>query len=66
MQAAQTLTTLSERGRVVPEVNDVTIREVFVHRYRLLYQIEDEQVLIVAFLHGSRDFATWRESQGQR
>jgi len=50
---------------VVPESNNVAIREVFVYRYRLQYQVEDERVLIVAFLHGSRDFGRWRQSQRQ-
>jgi len=65
LQAAEALATLSERGRVVPESNNVAIREVFVYRYRLQYQVEDERVLIVAFLHGSRDFGRWRQSQRQ-
>ena len=65
LEAGASLTTLSERGRIVPELNDPAIREIFVFRYRLSYQVEDEQVLIVAFLHGARDFATWRQSQGQ-
>ena len=63
--AGASLATLSERGRIVPELNDPVIREILVFRYRLLYRVEDERVLIVAFLHGARDFATWRQSQGQ-
>ncbi len=63
LQAGASLATFSERGRVVPELNDATVREVFVFRYRLLDQVEDERVLVVAFLHGARDFATWRQSQ---
>ena len=54
---------MAERGRVVPELDDPTIREVFVYRYRLQYRIEDTRVLVVAFLHGARDFATWKASQ---
>ena len=66
LEAGASLATLSERGRIVPELNDRAIREIFVFRYRLLYQVEDERVLIVAFLHGTRDFATWRQSQDQQ
>lgn len=62
--AGASLATLSKRGRIVPELNDPVIREIFVFRYRLLYRVEDERVLIVAFLHAARDFATWRQSQG--
>lgn len=60
LDVAGSLATLSERGRVVPEVGDVTLRELFVYRYRLLYRVRDERVVIVAFLHGARDFEKWR------
>jgi plasmid stabilization system protein ParE len=64
LNTAEGLGTLSERGRVVPELEDPAIREVFVHRYRLLYRIERDRVVVVAFLHGARDFAKWRQGQG--
>jgi plasmid stabilization system protein ParE len=60
LDVARSLATLSDRGRVVPEVGDVTLRELFVYRYRLLYRVRDELVVIVAFLHGARDFEKWR------
>jgi len=63
LAAANSLGTLSERGRVVPELNDQRIREVFVFRYRLLYEVHPQEVRIVAFLHGARDFDSWRRRQ---
>ena len=36
LAAAASLATLSERGRIVPEVDDPSIREIFVFRYRLM------------------------------
>jgi hypothetical protein len=39
------LETLGERGRVVPEVRDSRIREVFVYSYRLIDQVAPEQVM---------------------
>ena len=63
LEAAGSLATLSERGRVVPETNDPVIREIFVFRYRLMYRVEGERVVVVAFVHGARDFATWRHGQ---
>jgi toxin ParE1/3/4 len=59
--AADGLATLSERGRIVPELDDPLIREVFVHRYRLLYEVSSEEVIVLAILHGARDFARWRK-----
>ena len=63
LRAAASLATFAERGRVVPELNDPAIRELFVHKYRLQYVIGKSRVLVVAFLHGARDFATWRQNQ---
>ena len=64
LQAAVSLSTLSERGRVVPELSDPSVREIFVHRYRLMYRVSEETVFVLAFVHGARDFAKWqRESE---
>jgi plasmid stabilization system protein ParE len=58
------LATLSERGRIVPEVGEPHTREIFVFRYRLVYQVEPTAVCVVAFLHGARDFERWpRETE---
>ena len=65
LRAAANLATFAERGRVVPELNDPAIREVFVHKYRLQYEVREAQVLVVAFLHGARDFAAWKQSQNR-
>ena len=54
-EASLTLRTLSERGRIVPEVNKPTIREIFVRDYRLIYEIDESRVAVLAFIHGARD-----------
>ena len=64
LDVAASLTRLSARGRVVPELDDPAIREVFVFDYRLMYRVEETRVVVVAFLHGARDFANWRTKQG--
>jgi toxin ParE1/3/4 len=53
---AVSLRTFSRRGRVVPEVNDPNVREVFVKSYRLIYEIRGDRVVVLAFLHGARRF----------
>ncbi len=63
LAAASGLATLSERGRVVPELNDPHLREVFVFRYRLLYEVAPSEVRILALLHGARDFVKWRRGE---
>ena len=42
-------------GRVVPEMNDPEYRERFVHKYRVIYRVETDRILIAAVIHGSRD-----------
>ena len=62
LEAAASLSTLSERGRIVPELEIPAIREVFVERYRLLYEVHETKIEVLAFLHGARDFANWQQS----
>ncbi|HXH10048.1 MAG TPA: type II toxin-antitoxin system RelE/ParE family toxin [Alphaproteobacteria bacterium] len=42
-------------GRVVPEYEDETIRELIVGNYRVVYRLRRQRVGIVAIVHGSRD-----------
>jgi toxin ParE1/3/4 len=55
LDTAASLDILSERGRVVPEFNQPTVRELFVHRYRLIYEVTAAEVQVLAFVHGARD-----------
>ena len=41
-------------GRVVPELGDENIRERFIYSYRLVYQMRQQNILIVAVIHGKR------------
>ena len=66
LQVADSLSMLPERGRVVPELRTRNVREVFVHRYRLLYRVDETRIVVIAFIHGSRDFADWRREQESR
>jgi toxin ParE1/3/4 len=59
LDVAESLGTLSERGRLVPELDDPTIRETFVYKYRLLYQVASSQITVLGFIHGARDFNRW-------
>ena len=43
-------------GRIVPELEDQTIREKFVYSYRLIYEIYNDNITIVAIIHGKRLF----------
>ncbi|HTR26692.1 MAG TPA: type II toxin-antitoxin system RelE/ParE family toxin [Terriglobales bacterium] len=41
-------------GRKVPEFDDENIRELIAYSYRIIYRLQDEEVLIVAVIHGKR------------
>ena len=41
-------------GRVVPEVRDPDIREVFLRTYRIIYRIEPERILVLTIVEGHR------------
>jgi toxin ParE1/3/4 len=64
--ALESAASLSGRGRMVPALANPVIREIFVFRYRLMYRVEDERIVVLAFVHGARDFATWRQEQDAR
>jgi len=55
--AARSLAAFPERGRVVPELEDPAVREIFVHAYRLIYEIHPDRIDILAFVHAARDLA---------
>jgi toxin ParE1/3/4 len=54
-KTSDTLDLLSERGRVIPEFADQSLREIFVSRYRIMYQVLPKEIIITAVIHMSRD-----------
>ena len=56
MEKTETLLQFPTIGRVVPEINDNNIREIFIHSYRVMYEIENDNIVIHAVMHGKRDF----------
>lgn len=41
-------------GRKVPEFDDENVRELVVYSYRLIYRLQDDEVVIAAVIHGRR------------
>ena len=63
-EASRSLKDFSERGRIVPELSDPNIRELFVRGYRLIYNVEESRVVILGIIHGSRDLRSlWEKEQ---
>jgi len=55
LEAASSLDVFGERGRIVPELNQPNVRQLLVQRYRLLYEVTQTEIHILAFAHGARD-----------
>jgi toxin ParE1/3/4 len=54
LSVAEKLSNQPNIGRIVPEINDLKIRECFVYSYRLVYLIDDKRIIILAVIHGNR------------
>ncbi len=51
----RTLKRFPNSGRKVPEFQDSNIRELLAYSYRIIYAIQDENVLITSVIHGKRN-----------
>lgn len=54
MARADGLRDFPESGHVTPEVNRDDVRELSAYPYRLIYRLKNEEVIVLAVLHGSR------------
>ena len=53
-EAAASLANFAERGQIVPEFDDESIRELLVRSYRLVYKVSEKQVFILTLVHGAQ------------
>jgi plasmid stabilization system protein ParE len=56
VETAESIPEYPELGRIVPEIDDPAIRERLLHRYRVIYRLDEARVLIAAVIHGRQDF----------
>ncbi|MFZ5901535.1 MAG: type II toxin-antitoxin system RelE/ParE family toxin [Bacillota bacterium] len=64
LDASRSLRRFAERGRIVPELGDRKFRELLIRGYRLIYRLEESQVLIVGLVHGKRNLKRlWRRGK---
>jgi len=42
------LNRLPKMGRIVPELNEEDVRELFLYSYRIIYEIKDEVIFVLA------------------
>ncbi|WP_370872506.1 type II toxin-antitoxin system RelE/ParE family toxin [Paenibacillus zeirhizosphaerae] len=57
MNKAQSLIDFPQRGRIVREMDDSNLREVFIHRYGLIYQIHNKSVITKTIVHRAREIS---------
>lgn len=57
VESAETLLKNPRIGRVVPEFNREDLREVIFRSYRVVYLLQDDKIVILRVVHGSRDLA---------
>jgi plasmid stabilization system protein ParE len=57
LDAADTLSQMAERGRIVPEIGETQIRELITSPYRLMYRVSDNDIHILSLVHERQQFA---------
>lgn len=53
-KATELLASFPESGRMVPELENPAIREVIYGSYRIIYEFTNDNVYVVAVVHGKR------------
>jgi plasmid stabilization system protein ParE len=48
---ASSLDLLHLRGRVVPEYEDIAVREILERPYRIIYRVADDEIQILTVMH---------------
>jgi toxin ParE1/3/4 len=54
LDTARGLSTFPFAGKVVPELDEESIREKLVYSYRIIYRVEGSTITIAAVIHGMR------------
>jgi toxin ParE1/3/4 len=53
-QKVEGLKAFPENGRVVPETNNRTIRELLYGNYRIIYRLEEKRISVLTVRHGKQ------------
>lgn len=54
LDVARSLGNFPNLGPIVPEIGEPEFRERFVYSYRIIYRVTDDEVMVVAVIHGRR------------
>ncbi len=58
VERSEVLSEFPHIGRIVPEIDDPNIRELFIYSYRLIYDIGKNEITVLGLVHGKRDFSS--------
>ena len=63
---AMSISPLPERGRIVPEINDSSVREIIHGSYRIVYEIfhDPTVVYVLRFWHSARGTPDLKRNEG--
>jgi len=56
VEKSEILNSFPEIGRIVPEIEDLNIRELLIYSYRLIYEVFPNKVDVLALIHSKRNF----------
>lgn len=56
--ATRRLREFPDSGRMIPELGESDLRELIVQSYRVMYRREPNRVLVLAIMHGARQFTS--------
>ena len=57
IEKSEGLTEFPESGRIVQEFDNPNIREIIIYSYRLIYEIDHKDIVILAIIHSKQDFS---------
>ena len=55
-RAVERLEMFPESGRIIPERNDPSFREIIFGSYRIMYKIANDECFITTMIHGKRNY----------
>ena len=56
LNKSKILENFPEIGRIVPEINNKSIRELIIYSYRLIYRISGKEIEVITLVHNKRNF----------
>ena len=62
IQQPEKLIDFPEMGRIVPEADSNDIRELIFQNYRIIYQLDDEIIMLLTVIHAKRELVFTEEN----